>query len=106
MLSVLPPFYFVHVPEATSLLVHTRSSVVSDARSYRKLSPARRWEPHTMLARRPVRRWGPHTMLTAGKPRPPTTSSPHNTLQYNIIYDQRGITPEAVEIDAVAPLRV
>ena len=50
-------------------------------------------------------------MLTAGGPppaatRPPRASLPHNPLQYNIIYVQRGMTPAAAEIEAVLSLRV
>ena len=49
-------------------------------------------------------------MLTAGGPppaaNPPGASFPHNPLQYNIIYAQRGVTPAAAEIEAVLSLRV
>ena len=44
-------------------------------------------------------------MLTAGGPppaaNPPGASFPHNPLQYNIIYVQRGMSPAAAEIEGV-----
>ena len=49
-------------------------------------------------------------MLTAGGPppaaNPPGASFPHNPLQYNIIYVQRGVNPAAAEIEAVLSFRV
>ena len=49
-------------------------------------------------------------MLTAGGPppaaNPPRASFPHNPLQYNIIYVQRGVAPAAAEIEAVLSFRV
>ena len=63
----------------------------------------------TQSTRRPVGRRGPRTMLTAGGPppaaNPPGTSYPHNPLQYNIIYVQRGVSPAAAEIEAVLSFR-
>ena len=49
-------------------------------------------------------------MLTAGglppAANPPGGSFPHNPLQYNIIYVQRGVNPVAAEIEAVLSFRV
>ena len=39
-------------------------------------------------------------------PAPPRASLPHNPLQYNIIYVQRGMNPAAAEIEAVLSFRV
>ena len=49
-------------------------------------------------------------MLTAGGPppaaSPPGAPFPHNPLQHNIIYVQRGMIPAAAEIEAVLSFRV
>ena len=46
-------------------------------------------------------------MLTAGGPPPAARAPlPHNPLQYNIIYVQRGMAPAAAEMEAVRSFRV